>query len=484
MGRFEELLRQHRKNSRDPKSGESPLTQRKLAELAGYSDAQIGFWENGRRDIRRDTLINLIQIFCQQGGLNKLEEANRLLKLKRYEDLNDDEIQKIAPEWLGLPDGVEVTISQHTYRFTESPPTPSPTWGTSLANLTFPFLTPPLPPQGVFGRDELLTQIFDKLKFQEPDAVNIPPVALHGMGGIGKTTSAIAIGRLPFIPQHFPDGVLWVAVGQNPTIRILLDGWGRALGVDLLPERDEKACQERLRGILYHRRVLLLVDDIWEIEHGQFFQVAGPQCRTLFTTREPNVARNLATPQNTLRVDLLSPEASLALLNHLAPTAVANDRESAQRLCERLEFLPLAITLAGRLLEDEADVPSRMKRLLKELVDRQDDSSVPLDLIQEEGRIGGDEQRPISVGAILGMSIDRLKPVHRERFAMAGVFGGDPLTWDIDAAAFVWECTIEDAEATTSLLIKRGLVERRDNEYWMHALLADYAEALMNEMGL
>jgi hypothetical protein len=96
-----------------------------------------------------------------------------------------------------------------------------------------PFLTPNLPPQGIFGRDDAITEIYDLLALGEAKATDVPPVALRGMGGIGKTTLAIALGRLEMIPQLFPDGVLWVALGPNPTIRILLDSWGRALGVDL-----------------------------------------------------------------------------------------------------------------------------------------------------------------------------------------------------------------------------------------------------------
>ncbi len=67
---------------------------------------------------------------------------------------------------------------------------------------------------------------------------------------------------------------------------------------------------------------------------------------------------------------------------------------------------------------------------------------------------------------------------------LARVFGGEPLTWEINAAAPVWECPVEEAEDTVSRLIRRGLVERRGDRYWMHALLADYAEEMMDKMGL
>ena len=135
-----------------------------------------------------------------------------------------------------------------------------------------PFMTPPRPTHGVFGRDDFLQQISSLLHLDNMAESDVPPVALHGMGGIGKTTLAIILGRRADIQRLFPEGVLWVAMGPQPTTRILLDQWGKALGVDLLPERDEDACRDRLRQLLYDRQVLLLIDGYDELtpdEHAE-----------------------------------------------------------------------------------------------------------------------------------------------------------------------------------------------------------------------
>ncbi len=338
---------------------------------------------------------------------------------------------------------------------------------------------PPLPPQGIFGRDDEITSLTNFLKPEKLDIADLAPVALRGMGGIGKTTLALSFAYQ--FRGAFPDGVLWTSLGPKPTTRLLLDAWGRALDIDLLPERDEAACQSRLRQHLHDKKLLIVVDDIWDMIQGDFFLVGGPYSRTLITTREKPIANHFATPERVLGINVLKPEAALGLLYKLAPEASQVDRLLSIRLCERLEFLPLAITLAGRLLANEADIPQRMQRLIGELIERRE---ARLSLLNEDGRQGIDEENPVSLQAILGMSVERLDKTDQERFAMLSVFGGEPLTWQLNAVSVVWEASIEETEATITRFIQRGLVEPRNGRFWMHALLADYAAGLMEEMDL
>lgn len=455
MSSFGDLFRQYRKRA--------GLTQERLAELLGqepigegFAGATISHWENGifhiRQD-RRNLLVHLIKVFHQHGSIHSLEQANSWLANGDYRPLNESEIHHITPTWLG----------KQTIEIKERP-----------------FLIPSLPPQGVLGRDTFLKQVTDLLGMGDTALTDVAPIALRGMGGIGKTTLAIAIGRR--VAHLFPDGVLWVALGPKPNIRSHLHQWGRVIGVDLLPEPDEEACRVRLQSAFYHRRLLLLIDDVWEAKHGRFFTLGGPNGRTLFTTRESPVAHALTTRERTLSVDVLSPEAAFMLLSRLVPE-IANDEKHAHALCDRLEYLPLALTLAGRMLANEAEVPSRMQRLLQELIEQRE---ARLQLSQNEGRLGmnNDETLPVSLQAILGMSVSRLNQVDQERFAMLSVFGGEPLTWEVYAVAHVWECSLDGAMETISHFIQRGLVERQNGRYWMHTLLADYATDMREALGL
>jgi hypothetical protein len=200
----------------------------------------------------------------------------------------------------------------------------------------------------------------------------------------------------------------------------------------------------------------------------------------IVTTRELPIAHELATQERTSRLDVLTPEASLELLRRIAADAVASNLSVAMKLCEKLGFLPLGLKLAGYMLANESGVATRMGRLVEDLLEQAD---TRLNLAQPHGRIGLDEDRPASLRAILGMSVDRLSEKDRNRFAKLAPFGGEPLWWTLDEARDVWSCSREEAEETTSHLIQRGLIENRGGErYWMHALLYDYALELERDL--
>lgn len=351
--------------------------------------------------------------------------------------------------------------------------------GRSLSPALSPtYWVPELPPQGVIGREREIAEILALLAVGH-ETHNVPPLAIRGMGGIGKTTLAIALGREKRVSDFFSGGILWTELGPSPNIYDLLKSWSQELGISLPPGSDLAEYKSRLRGVLSKRRALLIIDDVWQVSSGKCFFVGGPLCRVVITTRELPIAHELATQERTHRLDLLSPKSSLELLRKIAPDAVASNQAVARKLCEKLEFLPLGLKLAGHLLANESGVPSRMARLIDELLGR---TGARLDLTQPQGRLGLDKDRQASLRAILGLSVERLSKEDRDRFAMLAVFGGEPLWWSLDAAHSVWGCSREETEETTSHLIQRGLIERRLERYWMHALLHDYAVELERDM--
>ena len=182
-------------------------------------------------------------------------------------------------------------------------------------------------------------------------------IVLRGWPGVGKTTTVLALARDADVEAAFPDGVLWSSLGQTPDVVAELGAWARALGHPLAASSSLAQASAAVRGLLADRRVLLIVDDAWSAEAGAAFDVAGPRCATLLTTRLTEVARELApTPQDIYVLGQLSDAAAFNLVARLAPVTVERHRDQLTQLIADLEGLPLALRVAARMLEAETSM--------------------------------------------------------------------------------------------------------------------------------
>ncbi|KZV24874.1 hypothetical protein F511_14757 [Dorcoceras hygrometricum] len=142
------------------------------------------------------------------------------------------------------------------------------------------------------GFDEDLDQMMDTLTGDES---NLQILSVVGMGGIGKTTLARHIYSNPFIVNHF-DLHAWVTISQQYSVHEILLGLIKDTGV--VAGVGEKLTDDelglRLYKILFGRRYLIVMDDMWSIEvwHAikRFFPDSDNGCRILVTTRLSNVA--------------------------------------------------------------------------------------------------------------------------------------------------------------------------------------------------
>ena len=87
----------------------------------------------------------------------------------------------------------------------------------------------------------------------------VPGLGLHGQGGIGKTVLAAAAACDPVVRAHFPDGVFWVTVGEQPDLVGLQPGLLSRLGAaGAAPRSAERGRGPAAAGA--GRRQVLLVD--------------------------------------------------------------------------------------------------------------------------------------------------------------------------------------------------------------------------------
>ncbi|TVM03114.1 MAG: hypothetical protein CV087_06815 [Candidatus Brocadia sp. WS118] len=342
-----------------------------------------------------------------------------------------------------------------------------------------PGSAPPVP--GLFiGRDEDLQNLKKRLgaisKGAKPSAVQVL-TAVRGWPGVGKTTMASALAHDTHIAAAFPDGILWMSLGQKPNLLSEMAAWGRALGTDeLLRAPTLKEATAQLTGLLHNKRMLLIVDDVWETEHAAPFQQAcGKDCALLITTRESGIAEALAPPDTVYNLPVLTEDYALELLQKLAPEVVKQHPNESRELVSALECLPLALQVAGHMLNSESKMGWGVQELLAELRE----GAPILEAKAPADRIDLETQTIPTVAVLLQKSTDRLDEQVRECFAYLGAFAPKPATFDLAAMKAVW--MVEDSKPIARTLVEHGLLEPVGGRFQMHALLVAHARSLCEE---
>ncbi|EYU24356.1 hypothetical protein MIMGU_mgv1a022056mg [Erythranthe guttata] len=188
------------------------------------------------------------------------------------------------------------------------------------------------------GFDEQLLRLLDKLTGQRCDRQVIPIV---GMGGIGKTTLAKNAYEHSLIVHRF-DIRTWVTISQEYNVRELFVQLLSTLISEMDSETNEQLLGQKLHKILWGRRYLIVIDDIWSVEAweevSRFFPDNNNGSRIVVTTRISNVA-----------IYFDSPCFELSFLDEdkICPLELEDIGKEIVRKCKGL---PLSIVVIGGLL--------------------------------------------------------------------------------------------------------------------------------------
>ena len=349
-------------------------------------------------------------------------------------------------------------------------------------------IVPPMPSL-VLGReddaDELKARLGIARLGQQAQPMQRVTV-IRGLPGVGKTTLVATLAHDDQVNTAFPDGVLWISLGPEARLESALLTWGRALSIsEIEQETTAEDLARRLSNALQKKRMLLLVDDVWDSAHGQRFKIGGEYCAILFTTRETKIAEDLAPrPQKDIYyLDKLSDDQALALLKELAPQVITDHPKECLLLVKELEGLPLSLQVAGRLLNAEYARGFSVTDLLAEL--KEGVKILRAEPPPNRPGISYAEKAMLTVTVLLEKTTERLKPETRELFARLGPFAPKPATFELDDLRFCWE--VENPKDTVRELIDRGLLEPVEIEglplYQMHALLVAHANDLLDTLG-
>lgn len=338
-----------------------------------------------------------------------------------------------------------------------------------------------LPPEpDLIGRDDQLEAVKKRL-FAEDKRNRF---ALRGIPGVGKTAMALKLVYDDEVQRHFTDGILWAGLGQSGNVLAQLGIWAGKIGISREAMEKLTTIEQRAREIratIGNRRMLLVVDDVWQEKAASDFYVGGPRCVHLITTRSPKVAVKFAGKGGAIPVIELTEDDGLELLGRWAEKTVDTEPEAARELVRAVGCLPLALILMGKYLEveEQPGPPGRIQRALERLQSAEERLRTEEPQLPLEQHTSLPEGAYISLKAVIQISEDILEGDVRGALRALSVFPAKPNTFSEEAALAV---TVVLNEVVYKL-VDVGLLETSaQGRYFLHQTISDYAGEKLTEI--
>jgi nucleoside phosphorylase len=318
--------------------------------------------------------------------------------------------------------------------------------------------TPKVPPNFT-GRNKELEETKKELLIKVTS-----PICLLGIPGIGKTTIAKKLAHDTDIESKFSDGVLWAKLGKDYNqIEDVLRLWSDALNIST-EKLGAKKISELIRYKIGNRYMLLVVDDIWEVKDAAYFiEACGCNCRLLFTTRSPKIAQFISPDVKIIKLNDLTEEDGIKLLEQIAPEAVKAERSAASELVKEVRSLPVLLNVMGQY------IALRARGKEREIIHRTVD-----ELKEAEARFLQMENAEGSASASIFISYNALDSHAQNTFRAVSHFRPNPNDFSEEVAL----AASGEKEEQLQRLVQAGLIEKDDKTYTMHAVIAAYGRSI------
>ncbi|MFG6103641.1 NB-ARC domain-containing protein [Leptothoe sp. EHU-05/26/07-4] len=339
-------------------------------------------------------------------------------------------------------------------------------------------------PENYVERPDAMKAVKDMLLAEDERTLVVS--AISGLGGLGKSVLATALVLDQEIQARFSDGILWVTLGQNPDLLTMLGDWIRELDKsrESFSANTLAAASRYLGNLLAERRMLLVVDDVWNAAHVEWFRAGGSGCQVLVTTREAVIAG-----AERYSLDLMTPQEALNLVKgELGTKWTAEMEEPALEFARMVGYLPLAVRLMAVQVARGRKWATLKKAFLKAAKGLQalDYPSVRLKDLSEE------EQRKYSLQACFQVSLERLKEdslEYFERFVWLGILPEDVILQQ-QMATTLWDAEDWESEETLLTLYERSFLtsgittSEGEPTYRVHDLMHNMARNLIEQGNL
>lgn len=315
------------------------------------------------------------------------------------------------------------------------------------------------------GREETIAEIKESLEESQKIAIT---TALAGMGGIGKTETALQYAINAYQQKIYPGGVCWLLARDEDIATQLINFVEKRLHVELPENLNDLDSAERVALCWDYwppGKTLLVYDDVKDFKQIQDFLPPASEARfkVLLTTR-----LQIAEPIKSIPIDVLNIKQALILLNSFDKhDRLQNNQNTAKDICEWLGRLPLGIELVGRYLARNQDIS------LAEIYTRLKNQSVDARVLTKTDDTMTAQR---GVAAAFELSWRELTSPAQELLVFSGLFALAPFEWSWVKDAFISEYNKETLEEIRDdYLLNLHLIQRVEKgTYKLHELIKEF----------
>jgi hypothetical protein len=324
--------------------------------------------------------------------------------------------------------------------------------------------TVPSVPARFVRRDRMLDEVRHRLLLPGSESGSV--VGLVGMGGCGKSTLARAVAADDRVRERFNGGIVWVPVGPTADLASCQSQVAATCG-DSRPITDLATGRERLRQLLDGPAMLLILDNVWHVDHVRAFDLDLPELRVLVTTRTRDALFHDSVPCEVGLVDDAEAREILARYSGFPLSELPGEADAVIAGCGGLA---LALSIAGGMVAEGRQWPAVVERFRRSDLSR----------LAAHFR---DYPYPNLLSA-LDISVTALPDEHRERFLELVAFDGMSAV-PLGAVARLWRLSgMDDLDCDELMfqLMLRSLVRHDpETDTWsVHDLLIDYIKATVD----